>query len=234
MDTDNPTLYIVASPIGNLADITLRALDVLKSVDLVVAEDTRVTQKLLRYYGVQKPMRSIRERSSARRVDLLVSEMSAGRWPKVAYLSDAGTPGISDPGGRLAAAARASGITVEPVPGPSALTALLQVAGVPLGNGFLFLGYLPKKKGRQTLLSKLRDNRWPVVIFERGNRIAKTLAQFEEIYGSDTLAVVGREMTKKFEEIKTFRLAGLGNIVLSIKGEFSILVVPTNKKINHK
>jgi 16S rRNA (cytidine1402-2'-O)-methyltransferase len=229
-----PILYIVASPIGNLADITLRALEILKSADLVVAEDTRVTQKLLRHYSIKKPMQSVRERSSASRIDSLINEINAGRWLKVAYLSDAGTPGISDPGGRLVAAARSANITIETVPGASALTALLQVAGVPLGDGFLFLGYLPKKKGRQTLFKKLQSQRWPVVIFERGNRVGKTLGQFEKIYGRDTLVIIGREMTKKFEEIKVFKLADLADTVLNIKGEFTILIKPSSQVASNK
>ena len=227
---NEPILSIVAGPIGNLGDLTLRALETLKRADLIVAEDTRVTQKLLRHYGVVKPLKSIRERSSVDAVDKLIREIKDGRHGRVAYLTDAGTPNISDPGGRLVAAARAAGIKIEPIPGPSALTALLQVAGVNLNDGFLFLGFLPKKKGRQTLLGRIKLARWPVVIYERGERLGKTLAQFSGIFGEDATVVVGRELTKLHEEVKVFKIGDAVNSIINKKGEFTVLITPNDIK----
>ena len=223
---NEPILSIIAGPIGNLGDLTLRALETLKRADLVVAEDTRVTRKLLNHFGIAKPLKSIRERSSASAVEKLIREIKNGQYGRVAYLTDAGTPNISDPGGRLAAAARAAGIKIEPIPGPSALTALLQVAGVNLNDGFLFLGFLPKKKGRQTLLGRIKLARWPVVIYERGERLGKTLAQFRDIFGEDATVVVGRELTKLHEEVKIFKIGDVASNIINKKGEFTVLVKP--------
>ncbi len=228
---NKPVLSIVAGPIGNLGDITLRALETLKRADLIVAEDTRVTGKLLRYYGIHKPIKSIRERSHASRVEGLINDIANRRYSHVAYLTDAGTPGVSDPGGQLVAAARAAGITVEPIPGPSALTAILQVAGIDLSDGILFLGFLPKKKGRQTLLIKLQSSPWPVVIFERGERLGKTLDQFKDIYGDDAKVVVGRELTKLHEEFTSIKLGDAKSIAgIKTRGEFTVLIAPASKK----
>ena len=222
-----PILYIVAGPIGNLGDLTVRALDVLKNSDLIVAEDTRVTRKLLDHYGINKHIKSLRERSSITVIADLIDGMSRNNQ-SVAYLTDAGTPNIADPGGRLVAAARSAGITVAPLPGPSAATALMQVAGINLNDGVLFLGFLPKKKGRQTLLQRLKRDPWPVIIFEDKHRVIRTLNDFASIWGEEAQVVVGRELTKKFEEILS------GNIKTIIeqlsegvlKGEFTILIKP--------
>src|SRR3990167_4087271 len=223
---NEPILSIIAGPIGNLGDLTLRALETLKRADLVVAEDTRVTRKLLNHYGIAKPLKSIHERSSVGRIGSLMDDITSRRYSQVAYLTDAGTPGISDPGGRLTAAARAAGIRVEPIPGPSALTALLQVAGVNINDGFLFLGFLPKKKGRQTLLGRVKLARWPVVIYERGERLGKTLAQFRDIFGEDATVVVGRELTKLHEEVGVFKIGDAVNSIISKRSEFTVLVIP--------
>ena len=224
-----PILYIVAGPIGNLGDITARALNVLNSCDLIVAEDTRVTRKLLDHYGINKSIKSLRERSSIAVIADLIDTMRRDNQ-SIAYLTDAGTPNISDPGGRLVAAARAAGIKIEPIPGPSALTALLQVAGVNLNDGFLFLGFLPKKKGRQTLLGRIKLARWPVVIYERGERLGKTLAQFSGIFGEDATVVVGRELTKLHEEVKVFKIGDAVNSIINKKGEFTVLITPNDIK----
>jgi len=227
---NEPILSIIAGPIGNLGDLTLRALETLKRADLVVAEDTRVTQKLLRHYGIAKTLKSIRERSSADTVDKLIREINDGQYGRVAYLTDAGTPNISDPGGRLVAAARIAGIKIESIPGPSALTTLLQVAGININDGFLFLGFLPKKKGRQTLLRRVKLARWPVIIFERGERLGKTLAQFRDIFGEDATVVVGRELTKLHEEVKVFKIGDAASNIINKKGEFTVLIAPNNIK----
>jgi 16S rRNA (cytidine1402-2'-O)-methyltransferase len=222
---NKPILYIVATPIGNLADISLRALDALKNADAILAEDTRVSAKLLARYGIKKPVFSLRERSGENVTKGLVDNFLAGKWHSACYLTDAGTPGVSDPGGRLVCLAREADVQVTPLPGPSALTAIMQVAGVDLSSGVLFLGFLPKKKGRHTLFLKLKDTLWPVVIFEDKHRLAKTLSDFKAIWPS-AYVVVGRELTKKFEEIK----AGSVEEIIgwaekgSLRGEFTLLV----------
>lgn len=188
-----------------------------------------MTAKLLNHYKINKPMRSVRERSSSDAVLALVDEIVSGRLgSSIVYLSDAGTPGVSDPGGKLVAIARQRGVSVVPLPGPSALSTILQIAGINLSDGVLFLGFLPKKKGRQTLLKKLATNPLPVVIFESKYRVAKALKDFESIWGEKCQVVVGRELTKKFEEIIT------GEILTVIKtmtqkppkGELTLLIVP--------
>ena len=225
------TLYIVAGPIGNLGDITLRALETLKAADLVVAEDTRVTRKLLDHYQISKPLRSLRERSSDDAVQNLITDIESGgrdgSLTKVAYLTDAGTPGVSDPGGKLVAAARKAGINVVPIPGPSSLTCLMQISGVNLSKGVLFLGFLPKKKGRQTIINNIKNNPTPVIIFEDKHRIIKTLNQFESIC-PNAQVVIGRELTKKFEEVIAGDITSISNRLQSstLKGEFTVLIVP--------
>jgi len=222
-------LHVTAGPIGNLGDITLRALETIKACDLVVAEDTRVTVKLLNHYKINKPMRSVRERSSSDAVLVLVDEIVSGRLgSSIVYLSDAGTPGVSDPGGKLVAIARQRGISVVPLPGPSALSTIVQIAGTDLSGGVMFLGFLPKKKGRQTLLKKLATNPLPVVIFESKYRVVKTLRDFESIWGEKCQVVVGRELTKKFEEIITGEISTVIKTMVQKppKGELTLLIVP--------
>lgn len=225
------TLYIVAGPIGNLGDITLRALETLKAADLIVAEDTRVTRKLLDHYQISKPLRSLRERSSDDAVQNLITDIVSGGRDgsliKIAYLTDAGTPGVSDPGGRLVAAARKADINVVPIPGPSSLTCLVQISGVNLSKGVLFLGFLPKKKGRQTLINNLKNNPVTIIIFEDKHRLAKTLQQFASIW-PNAYVVVGRELTKKFEQIITGDIASTLHQLSSssLKGEFTVLIRP--------
>lgn len=229
MNRESSILYVVASPIGNLADITLRALETIKTCDLIVAEDTRVTAKLLNHYQISKPMRSIRERSGEDAIASLVSEMARGRLgSSVVYMSDAGTPGVSDPGGRLVQAARASGIPVVPLPGASALSTIMQISGINLAEGVTFLGFLPKKKGRKTLFKKFATNPLPVIIFENKYRLIKTLQDFESVWGEKSQVVVGRELTKKFEEITT---GDISTIIKNLtqkppRGEFTVLICP--------
>lgn len=226
-----PTLYIVAGPIGNLGDITLRALETIKSADLIVAEDTRVTRKLLDHYKIDKSLRSLRERSSDEAVQNLITDIKNGgrdgSITSIAYLTDAGTPGVSDPGGKLVAAARAADINIVPIPGPSSLTCLVQISGVNLSKGVLFLGFLPKKKGRQTIIDNLKNNPTPIIIFEDKHRIAKTLQQFASIW-PEAEVVIGRELTKKFEQIITGDITSILNQLQSttLKGEFTVLIRP--------
>ncbi len=190
-------LFVVATPIGNLEDITLRALRILKEVDLIAAEDTRQTKKLLNRHNINTPLVSFHQHSSSAKTHQLVEKLKTGT--QVALVTDAGTPGISDPGGVLVKAARAADIKVIPVPGPSAITAVLSAAGVPT-DSFLFMGFLPKKKGRTTLWREMKSLDVPVVIYESPNRIVKTLQEIIEHLGNREV-VIGRELTKIHEEI---------------------------------
>jgi 16S rRNA (cytidine1402-2'-O)-methyltransferase len=189
------TLYIVATPIGNLEDITFRAVRVLKEADLIACEDTRHTKILLARYEISKPLVSYHQHSRLQKVEELLAELGAGK--NIAVVSDAGTPGISDPGGMLVKRALESGINVVPIPGPSALSALASVAGIPMER-FLFLGFLPHKKGRETLFKKILESEMPVIFYESPHRFLKTL---EVLARSDGRVIVGRELTKKFEEV---------------------------------
>lgn len=189
------TLYVVATPIGNLEDITLRALRVLREVDLIACEDTRHTKILLERHNIHKPLVSYHQHSRLQKVDFLISELKAGK--SMALVSDAGTPGISDPGGVLVAKASELGIPVVPIPGPSAVIALASVSGQPTDR-FLFLGFLPHKKGREKLIKRILESDSPVIFYESPHRILKTL---EALSHSEGHIVVGRELTKKFEEI---------------------------------
>jgi len=213
-------LYIVATPIGNLEDITLRALRILKTVDFVAAEDTRVIAKLLNHYAIKKPLVSVHEHSKAEKINSLLEKVQAGN--NFAYVTDAGTPGISDPGGFLVSKAIEAGILVVPVPGPSAVTAAVSIAGVP-ANEFTFLGYFPRKKGRETLLKNLQKEKRPVIFFESPQRILKTLDMMEEFLGSGREIVVCRELTKKFETIYRGKIT---EIIPQInpKGEFVVII----------
>lgn len=216
-------LFIVATPIGNLADITLRALEALKTADLIAAEDTRHTKKLLVKYGIATPLVSFHQHSRSPKVDQLIGQLQAGRT--IALVTDAGTPGIADPGGVLVEAAWRAGVKVVPIPGPSALTALLSAAGIP-ADGFVFLGFLPKKKGRATLMRELKTVSLPIVLFESPNRVVRTLTELRESLGEREV-VIGRELTKFHEEI--LRLP-LGTAIehftqQSPKGEFVIVVI---------
>ncbi|PIR97092.1 MAG: 16S rRNA (cytidine(1402)-2'-O)-methyltransferase [Candidatus Doudnabacteria bacterium CG10_big_fil_rev_8_21_14_0_10_41_10] len=189
------TLYIVATPIGNLEDITLRALDTFKSVDLIACEDTRRTKILLERHKINKPLISFHQHSKLQKVEYLISELSSGK--NTALVTDAGTPGISDPGRVLVAEAIKNEIPVVPIPGASALTALVSVSGVPMDR-FSFFGFLPHKKGRETAIKRMVESDVPVIFYESPHRILKTLEALKHFEGK---VIVGRELTKKFEEI---------------------------------
>lgn len=191
------TLYIVATPIGNLEDITLRALRILKEVDTVVCEDTRRTAVLLNHFKIKKSLVSYHQHSKIEKIDQIVELLKSGK--NIALVTDAGTPGIADPAGLLIKEALKHTINVEPIPGPSVLTAILSASGEDTQR-FLFLGYLPKKKGRQTLFKFLKDSEFPIVFFESPYRIQKTLTELAAVLGEREV-VVGRELTKKFSEI---------------------------------
>jgi len=214
------TLYIVATPIGNLADITLRALDTLKSVDLIACEDTRVTKHLLDHYQITTPTISYHQHSQVGKIDFLIDHLRQGK--NLALVSDAGTPGISDPGGLLVQAAIKEGIKVEPIPGPSAVATALSVCGFS-ADKFLFLGFLPHKKGRQTLIKKIQDSECTVIVYESVHRIEKLL---NELSGLDRPIVVCRELTKKFETIYRGSVSEVLERLKNdkVKGEFVVVI----------
>ncbi|MCL5407522.1 MAG: 16S rRNA (cytidine(1402)-2'-O)-methyltransferase [Patescibacteria group bacterium] len=213
------TLYVVATPIGNLEDITLRALRILKEVDLIACEDTRHTGILLKHFEIQKTLISFHQHSQLQKIQFLIAELESGK--DIALVTDAGTPGISDPAGVLIEVAIKSKIEIVPVSGVSSLTTLISMTDKPLDR-FLFLGFLPKKKGRQTLLKNISKLDFPIVFFESPNRILKTLEELKEVLG-DHSVVIGRELTKKFEEIYRGKIS---EVLLNIRpqGEFVILI----------
>lgn len=216
-------LYIVATPIGNLADMTFRAVETLKTVDLVAAEDTRTAKILFTKYEISTRLVSHHAHSTDRETSRIIDELRADK--NVALISDAGTPGISDPGYRLIAAAIDVGVKIIPIPGASAVVTALSAAGLPT-NTFVYLGFLPVKKGRQTLLATLKDEERTVVFYESVHRIEKTIAQLEEILGGERQIVIARELTKFFEE---FFRGTVGEAAVWVrekkpKGEFVVLL----------
>jgi 16S rRNA (cytidine1402-2'-O)-methyltransferase len=223
-----PALYVVATPIGNLGDITLRALEVLKGVDRVAAEDTRVSGQLLAHFDIRKPLVSIREHNEREAADKVVTWIGAGE--ALAYVSDAGTPAISDPGARLVTAVRAAGLTVVPVPGASAVTTALSAAGLESGQ-WLFHGFLPPKSGaRRAQLQTLAALPSALVFYEAPHRIEETLADMAAVLDSSRAVTLARELTKKFESIVTLPLrdapAWLAADPNHVRGEFVVIVHP--------
>jgi 16S rRNA (cytidine1402-2'-O)-methyltransferase len=193
------TLYVVSTPIGNLSDITLRAIETLKAADLIAAEDTRHTKILLEKYGITTPTTSYFEYNKIRKTDYLLRVLKEGK--SVALVSDAGTPGISDPGYKIIRACIDNGIEIMPIPGPSAIVTALTVSGKPTDT-FTFEGFLSNKPGRRkNQLKKLREEGRTAVLYESPHRISKLLADILEVYGDIEIALA-REMTKKFEEVK--------------------------------
>lgn len=192
-------LYIVATPIGNLRDITLRALDILKSADVVAAEDTRVSQNLLRAYGLQQKLLAVHEHNEREAAERLIAALQAGQ--SVAYISDAGTPGISDPGARLARQVRAAGFPVVPVPGASAVATAVSVAGLEAGQ-WLFYGFLPSRAGaRRKALEPLKTLPCALVFYESPHRVTECVADMVAVLGGERELVIARELTKLFEQI---------------------------------
>ena len=218
-------LYVVATPIGNLEDITLRALRILKEVDLIAAEDTRHTKQLLNHFDIHTPLISYYREKEAERSEELVQKLLAG--DTVALVSDAGTPGISDPGAVLVKKAREAGITIVPLPGPSALTAALSAAGITDGT-FLFLGFPPAKKGqRQKLLSTFIEAPWALVFYESPHRIDALLADVLAILG-DRQAFWARELSKLYEDLQAGSISQLLALATGKKnrGEFVLIIQP--------
>ncbi|MCF7812271.1 16S rRNA (cytidine(1402)-2'-O)-methyltransferase [Candidatus Gracilibacteria bacterium] len=220
-------LYMVATPIGNLGDMTLRAIEILKSVDVVITEDTRHTKILLEKYKIDRPMTSFHAKTSPEKLQRLINKIQSGS--AAAYVSDAGTPCVSDPGYRLIRAALEEGIEVLPLPGPSALTALLSVAGVP-ADSFCFHGFLPHKKGRQTLLKSFQDEKISHIFYESVHRFSRLLTELSEYLQKDRIIVIGRELTKIHEEVfrGTVLEAQKHFTAENTKGEFVVLIAPKN------
>jgi len=217
------SLLVVATPIGNLEDITLRALAVLTRATVIAAEDTRVTRKLLARHGIATRLVSFREQNAARAIPELLDHLARGL--DVALVTDAGTPAISDPGQQLVEAAAAAGFDVSPIPGPSALAAVLSVAGLP-GDGARFAGFLPRAgKRRRERLAALAADPACTVLYEAPTRLGRTLADLATACGSDRRAVVARELTKVHEEIARGTLAELSaRFSAAVKGEIAIAV----------
>lgn len=221
------TLYVVATPIGNLEDVTLRALRVLKAVELVACEDTRRTRALLARFGIHAPLTSYYEHNKLAKGPAILRALREGK--SVALVTDAGTPGVSDPGFLLVREARAAGIPVVPVPGPSALTAALSAAGVP-ADRFVFEGFLPAKPGRRLRrLEALKALETTVVCYESPHRILATLEAIARVWGGAEI-IVARELTKQFEEIVRGPAAALKARFAAgaVRGEFT-LVIPYTK-----
>ena len=216
-------LYIVPTPIGNLSDITLRAIEVLKSVDLILAEDTRTSSKLLRHYGIENKTAPYHQHNEHRVVNNLIERLSAGET--MALLTDAGTPGISDPAFLLVRACIRASIKVECLPGATAFVPALINSGLP-ANRFCFEGFIPQKKGRKTYLREITAEKRTMIFYESPNRLVKTLKDFIEYFGAERNCSVSRELTKIFEE----NVRGSLTEVLrhfsegTIKGEIVIVV----------
>ena len=224
------TLYVIATPIGNLADISARALDTIKEVKILLAEDTRNTNKLLVHYGIQAKLESLHDFNELKKISTLIKKLHSGI--DIGLVSDAGTPLISDPGYKLVAAAQQEDISVRPVPGASAMIAALSVAGIPTDR-FTFEGFLPKKANeRHAFLKALQYEERTMVFYESPQRIQQTIQSCMEIFGDQRVATVLRELTKKFEEHLHGDLAHIYQLLDAnserIKGEF-VLVLSGNE-----
>lgn len=221
-------LSIVATPIGNLGDITFRALWTLKEANVIYAEDTRITAKILAHYGLRTPVFRLDAATEGKKGNEIAARLEAGE--KIALVSDAGTPGISDPGARLVAYIRNTlpDAKIEAIPGPSALTAALSIAGIS-ADTFLFLGFLPHKKGRQTAIGGITKSEVPVVLYESPHRILKLLAELAHVVPKAHV-VIGRELTKVHEEILEGTPTELSKKIeqgKKARGEFVVIIEPS-------
>lgn len=219
-------LYVVSTPIGNLGDISARALETLRAVDLICAEDTRHTRQLLAHFGIERPLQALHEHNEAAQAAALVTRMQAGE--RMALVSDAGTPLLSDPGFRLVRAAREAGLTVSPVPGASALLAALAVSGLPCDR-FCFEGFLPAKgAARRERLAVLASEARTLVCYESAHRISETLDDCVTVFGGERPAALARELTKLFETVLTGTLQDVRTRVQSDpdqrRGEFVLMI----------
>ena len=223
------TLYIVATPIGNLKDITLRALEVLKEADMILCEDTRHTSRLLGHYEISKPLVSYFQHSKLSKIEYIIGQLRHGK--KVALVTDAGTPGISDPGGQLIKyitcnmEQRGDEIKIMPIPGASAVTAALSASGFPTDK-FIFMGFPPHKKGREKFFKEVVEAKYTVVFYESVHRILKALEQLKKALPQNRKIVVCRELTKQFETIHRGNIEDVLEKVENdkIKGEFVVVV----------
>lgn len=224
------TLFVVATPIGNLEDFTFRALKTLQGVDLILCEDTRVARKLLVHYNIEKPLLSYHQHSKIDKMQEILSMLIQGR--NLALVTDAGTPGVSDPGNELVAflLEKKLGMRVIPIPGPSALTTIASVVGIPMDK-FLFLGYPPHKKGRKKFFAEVAQSTHPTIFYESPYRVLKSLSELRSILDTqyqrqDTQVVVGRELTKKFEAVYRGTIAEVMQQLHTSqqKGEFVVIV----------
>lgn len=240
-DTIQGKLYIVATPIGNLEDVTLRALRVLKEADIILCEDTRMTQRLLKHYGIAgKRLAAYNEQRSGVRAEKVIAWLEQGK--NIALVSDAGTPAISDPGALLVSQIRDYLVTVKdkgltinvvPIPGPSAVVVALSASGFP-SSDFLFLGFLPHKKGRETLFREIAASPRTTVFYESPHRVAKALASLQRHVGGERRIAVARELTKVHEEIFfgsiNEALVRFGAAAERTRGEFTVVVGPVHSK----
>jgi 16S rRNA (cytidine1402-2'-O)-methyltransferase len=216
-------LYLVPSPIGNLGDITYRAVEVLKNADVILCEDTRTSSVLLKHYGISKPLTPYHQHNEHKVLAHLVAQIQDGKT--MALITDAGTPGISDPGFLLVRECARNGIAVECLPGATAFVPALVQSGIP-SDSFVFEGFLPLKKGRQTMMKKLAEEERTIVLYESPHRLVKTLQELATYLGADRLAAVNRELTKMFEEVKRGSLAELAAYYEATppKGEIVIII----------
>ncbi len=221
-------LYVVATPIGNLKDITIRALEILKEVDFIICEDTRTTGNLLKHFNLQTKLISFNARMEEKKIDSVISRIKSGDM--CALLSDAGTPAISDPGVRLVNSAHKNGIEVVGIPGANAAILALSIAGLPT-DSFVFEGFLPQKKGRQKKLKILADEERTIVLYESMYRIEKLINELNE-YMPNRIIAIGRELTKKFEELWHGSPSEILESLLehTLKGEFVVIIAPKNWK----
>ncbi len=220
------TIYIVSTPIGNLGDFTQRAVEILSAVSLIAAEDTRRTRILLNRYEIQTPLSSYNSYNKFKKGPLFLGRLKKGE--SIALVSDAGTPGISDPHYHLVQSALDEGISVNAIPGPSALLAALTVSGLPMDK-FVFEGFLPRKKGRSTTLTNLAEEKRTLVIFESPNRIQKTLNDLLKVFGNRQIAIA-RELTKMHEEVVRGNLEELANQDRKWRGELTLVIAGSNEK----
>lgn len=220
----NGILYIVATPIGNLEDITLRALRILKEVDLIACEDTRVTRKLLNHYSIATHSIAFHQHTDSEKTQKIIEDLKGGK--NIALVTDAGTPGVSDPGNKLVEAAIAAEIIVLPIPGASAIASIVSVAGIDMQQ-FTFLGFPPHKKGRETYFKKVAASVIPVIYYESPHRVIKNLTMLLE-FAPEKKIILGRELTKMFEEVVRGNVSEVLEYFTKnpskIKGEFVIVV----------
>lgn len=218
------TLYIVATPIGNLGDFSPRAVEILQSVDYIACEDTRTSGNLLKRFDVQKPKFAFHQHNEHRKVEHLINILNAGQ--NVGLISDAGMPGISDPGFLAVRAAKTNGHAVIVIPGPDAATTALVASGLP-SDKYVFEGFLPHKKGRQKRLGELADEERTIILYESPNRLIKLLQELQNNMGEERLMAVARELTKTFEEVTRGTVSSvLENYAQrkSVKGEIVVIV----------